>query len=125
MATRRSTTKPKRQRRTRSKALASAPAPALRGDLKPTAAGSDLFELMGNMAARCAELPLRLPRARSPLEVWQEQMLFIQSVTNAYRLAARMTAMPVQDCEPEAIVSSSSSPGSRKCTCTSMRPGVM
>jgi hypothetical protein len=86
--------KPKRQRRSRSKALASAPAPALRQELMPVAAGGDLFELMGTMAARCAELPLRLLRARSPLEVWQEQMLFIQSVTNAYRLAARMTAMP-------------------------------
>jgi hypothetical protein len=102
MATRRSTTKPKRQRRARSKALSSArnkalssaPAPALRQDFTPAAAGSDLFELMGNMAARCAELPLRLLRARSPLEVWQEQMLFIQSVTNGYGLAAGMTGMP-------------------------------
>jgi len=33
-------------------------------------------------------------RARSPLEVWQEQMLFIQSVTNAYRLAARLSTPP-------------------------------
>jgi hypothetical protein len=95
MATRRSTTKPKRQRRTRSKALASAPAPALRQDFIPAGTGGDLFELMSNMATRCAELPLRLLRARSPLEVWQEQMLFLQSVTNAYRMAARMTAMPV------------------------------
>jgi hypothetical protein len=94
MATRRSTTKPKRQRRARSKALASAGAPALRQELTPAAAGSDLFELMGNMAAHCAELPVRLLRARSPLEVWQEQMRFVQSVTNAYRLAAQMTAMP-------------------------------
>jgi hypothetical protein len=94
MATRRRTTKPKRQRRARSKALASAAAPALRQELTPAAAGSDLFELMGNMAARCAELPMRLLRARSPFEVWQEQMRFIQSVTNAYGLAARMTAMP-------------------------------
>jgi hypothetical protein len=93
MATRRSTTKPKRQRRGSNKALATAPAPALRQELSP-AAGSDLFELMGNMAARCAELPMRLLRARSPFEVWQEQMRFIQSVTNAYSLAARMTAMP-------------------------------
>jgi hypothetical protein len=86
--------KPKRQRGGRSKALASAPAPALRQEFIPAGAGGDLFELMGTMAARCAELPLRLLRARSPLEVWQEQMLFIQSVTNAYGLAARMTAMP-------------------------------
>ena len=94
MATRRSTTKPKRQRRARNKALASARSPALRQELIPAAAGSDLFELMGNMAARCAELPMRLLRARSPFEVWQEQMRFIQSVTNAYGQAARMTAMP-------------------------------
>jgi len=83
-----------RRARTGSRPLAAAPGPALRGDLTPAAAGADLFELMGNMAARCAELPLRLLRARSPLEVWQEQMLFIQSVTNAYRLAARLSAPP-------------------------------
>jgi hypothetical protein len=94
MATRRSTTKPKRQRRARSKALASAGAPALRQELTPAAAGSDPFELMGNIAARCAELPVRLLRARSPLELWQEQMRFIQNVSTAYGLAARMTAMP-------------------------------
>ena len=93
MTTRRKPTRPKRQRRTRSKALASARSPVLRQELLP-AAGADLFELMSNMAARCAELPLRLLRARSPLEVWQEQMRFVQSVTNAYQLAARMTAMP-------------------------------
>jgi hypothetical protein len=95
MATRRSTTKPKRQRRARSKALASARAPARRQELTPAAAGSDLFELMGNMAARCAELPVRMLRARSPFELWQEQIRFMQSATNAYGLAARMTAMPV------------------------------
>jgi hypothetical protein len=94
MAAPRRRTKPRRQARTRSKALAAAPGPALRRDLTPAAAGADLFELMGNMAARCAELPLRLLRARSPLEVWQEQMLFIQSLTNAYRLAARLSAPP-------------------------------
>jgi hypothetical protein len=93
MAAPRRRTKPRRQARTRTKSLAAAPAPALRGDLTP-AAGADLFELMGNMAVRCAELPLRLLRARSPLEVWQEQMLFIQSVTNAYRLAARLSVSP-------------------------------
>ena len=91
MAAPRRRTKPRRQARTHTKSLAAAPAPALRGDLTPAAAGADLFELMGNMAAHCAELPLRLLRARSPLEVWQEQMLFIQSVTNAYRLAARLS----------------------------------
>jgi len=91
MAAARHRKKPKRQARTRARPLAAAPGPALRGDLSPVAAGADLFELMGNMAARCAELPLRLLRARSPLEVWQEQMLFIQSVTNAYRLAARLS----------------------------------
>jgi len=93
MPTRRKPTRPKRQRRTRSKALASARSPVLRQELLPAAAGADLFELMSTMAARCAELPLRLLRARSPLEVWQEQMRFVQSVTNAYQLAARMTAM--------------------------------
>ena len=86
--------KPNRRGTTRSRPLAAAPAPALRRDLMPVAVSADLFELMGNMAARCAELPLRLLRARSPLEVWQEQMLFIQSVTNAYRLAARLSAPP-------------------------------
>jgi hypothetical protein len=92
MAAPRRSKKPGRQARTRTSSLAASPGPALRGDLTPAAAGADLFELMGNMAARCAELPLRLLRARSPLEVWQEQMLFIQSVTNAYRLAARLSA---------------------------------
>jgi hypothetical protein len=86
--------KSKRQAGPQSRSLSAASAPALRGNLLPAAAGADLFELMGNMAVRCAELPLRLLRARSPLEVWQEQMLFIQSVTNAYRLAARLSAPP-------------------------------
>ncbi|HXE68396.1 MAG TPA: hypothetical protein VN523_03495 [Hyphomicrobiaceae bacterium] len=95
MAAPRRRKQPRRPARTRSTPLAAAPGPALRGDLTPAApAGADLFELMGNMAARCAELPLRLLRARSPLEVWQEQMLFIQSVTNAYRLAARLSTPP-------------------------------
>ena len=94
MAAPRRRKKPGRQARTRTSSLAASPGPALRGDLTPAAAGADLFELMGNMAARCAELPLRLLRARSPLEVWQEQMLFVQSVTNAYRLAARLSAPP-------------------------------
>jgi hypothetical protein len=94
MAAARHRKKPRRQARPRARPLAAAPGPALRGDLTPAAAGADLFELMGNMAARCAELPLRLLRARSPLEVWQEQMLFIQSVTNAYRLAARLSTPP-------------------------------
>mgnify|MGYP003693905877 CR=1 FL=1 len=66
MAAPRRRTKPRRQARTRSTALAAAPGPALRRDLTPAAVGADLFELMGNMAARCAELPLRLLRARSP-----------------------------------------------------------
>jgi hypothetical protein len=62
------------------------PASALRG--------GDLFELMGNMMAHSAELPIRLLRARSPLEVWQEQVRFIESVGHTYRLAARLTMMP-------------------------------
>src|SRR5262245_22036764 len=94
MASPRRSKKPRRQAHPRTRSLAAAPAPALRRDLMPVAVSADLFELMGNMAARCAELPLRLLRARSPLEVWQEQMLFIQSVTNAYRLAARLSAPP-------------------------------
>lgn len=94
MAAARHRKKPRGQARPRAKPLAAAPGAALRGDLTAAPASADLFELMGNMAARCAELPLRLLRARSPLEVWQEQMLFIQSVTNAYRLAARLSMPP-------------------------------
>jgi hypothetical protein len=95
MASRRTSTKPKRRSRPRTRALAAAPAPALRQAMRPaTVAGADLFELMGNMMARAAELPIRLLRARSPLEVWQEQVRFIESVGNAYRLAARLTVMP-------------------------------
>jgi hypothetical protein len=88
--------KPRRKVRTRGKALAAASGPAVFQTIRPSPAqaGADLFELMGNMMARCAELPMRLLRARSPLEIWQEQVLFIQSVSNAYRQAALMTVMP-------------------------------
>ena len=86
----------KRKVGTRAKALVAAPGQAVFQTIRPlpAQAGTDLFELMGNMMSRCAELPIRLLRARSPLEIWQEQVLFVQSVSNAYRLAARMMVMP-------------------------------
>jgi hypothetical protein len=86
----------KRKLRTPAKALVAAPSPAVFQTIRrsPAQAGTDLFELMGNMMSHCAELPIRLLRARSPLEIWQEQVLFIQSVSNAYRQAARMMVMP-------------------------------
>ena len=86
----------KRKVRTPAKALVAAPSPAVFQTIRrsPAQAGTDLFELMGNMMSHCAELPIRLLRARSPLEIWQEQVLFIQSVSNAYRQAARMMVMP-------------------------------
>ena len=93
MASPRRSTKPKRKRKTRSKALNAVPGRALRQNLA-SAAGGDFVDVMGNMMARYAELPIRLLRARSPFEVWQEQMRFVQSVTNAYRMAARMTVAP-------------------------------
>ena len=92
---RKSKKKPKRRRGARGRALSATPAPALRQAMRPAlSAGGDLFELMGNMMARSAELPIRLLRARSPLEAWQEQVRFIESVGDVYRLAARMTVMP-------------------------------
>jgi hypothetical protein len=95
MASQRRSKKPKRKTRARTKALTATPAATLRQAMPASAlAGGDLFELMGNMMARSAELPIRLLRARSPLEVWQEQVRFIESVGHAYRLAARMTVMP-------------------------------
>ena len=95
MASPRRSTKPKRKSKPRSKPLSATPSPALRQTMRSaSAAGSDLVELMGNMMARYAELPIRLLRARSPLEVWQEQMRFMQSLTNAYGMAARMSMAP-------------------------------
>jgi len=95
MASRRRSKKSKRKTRTRTSALTATPAATLRQAMPASRlAGGDLFELMGNMMAHSAELPIRLLRARSPLEVWQEQVRFIESVGHAYRLAARMTVMP-------------------------------
>jgi hypothetical protein len=103
MASSRRSTKPKRKSKTRSKALSAVPGRALRQNLAAAStAGGDLVDVMGNMMARYAELPIRLLRARSPFEVWQEQMRFVQSVTNAYRMAARVTMAPAAVAKKEA-----------------------
>ena len=95
MASPRRSKKPKRRTRARNSALRATPAATLRQAMPASALrGGDLFELMGNMMAHSAELPIRLLRARSPLEVWQEQVRFIESVGHTYRLAARLTMMP-------------------------------
>jgi hypothetical protein len=72
------------------------------------ATNTNLLELMNTMLMRCALLPLRLARARSPLALWQEQVRFMESITHASLIAAR-TSLP-----PAAVMSAKRKPSRRR-----------
>lgn len=81
----------------RSRALARPRAPTRSQALGSQArelAPADPISAVGTLLARCAEMPFRLLRARSPLEVWQEQMRLAATVATACGLASGLTPVP-------------------------------